>query len=295
MGANPETFSGLSTKGPTYVVRNPEESVALSPSFQEAHVSIIQAFLRHHGEESGRDGFVLGMSGGLDSSVVAKLAADAIGPENVLGLAMPLTARDSGGERDAKEWAGRLGIHFRTVEIGPMVEEVLAQLEIPPKDRIGRGNVQARVRMITLYQTAHAENRLVIGTGNKSEYLCGYFTLFGDGGCDFAPLGDLYKTQVRGLAGHLGIPKQILEKIPSAGLWAGQTDEAELGVSYADLDRVLLGLELEMPAQEIRSRTGLPRETVDRVTALVRRSVHKRKMPLIPKVGIRTLGLDWRE
>ncbi len=269
--------------------------MALRPSFQKEHVAIIQSFLRHHWQESGREGFVLGMSGGLDSSVAAKLSAKAIGPSNVLGLGLPLLTRDSEKERDAKAWAQRLGIQFRTIEIGSMVDVVVEALEIPSEDRIGQGNVAARVRMTTLYQAAHGENRLVIGTSNKSEYLSGYFTVFGDGGCDFAPLGDLYKTQVRGMARHLGLPRRILEKIPSAGLWEGQTDEGELGISYDDMDRVLLGLELEMPAEEIVSRTGLSEATVEQVKEMVYRSIHKRKMPLIPKVGIRTLGLDWRE
>ncbi len=269
--------------------------MALRPSFREEQVAIIQSFLRHHWQESGREGFVLGMSGGLDSSVAAKLSAEAIGPSNILGLALPLVTRDSDEERDAKAWAENLGIQFRTIEIGSMVDVIVEALEIPPEDRIGRGNVHARTRMITLYQAAHTENRLVIGTSNKSEYLSGYFTKFGDGGCDFAPLGDLYKTQVRGMARHLGLPRRILEKVPSAVLWEGQTDEGELGISYADLDRVLLGLELEMSLEEIVSRTGLSEATVERVTEMVYRSIHKRKMPLIPKVGIRTLGLDWRE
>ncbi|MFQ5552115.1 MAG: NAD+ synthase [Thermoplasmata archaeon] len=269
--------------------------MALRPSFREDQVSIIQSFLRHHWEESGREGFVLGMSGGLDSSVVARLSADAIGAPNVLGLAMPLKADDSEDERDAAEWADHLGIDFRVVEVGSMVESVLGQLNIPGDDRIGQGNVQARLRMITLYQIAHAENRLVIGTSNKSEVASGYFTLWGDGGSDFAPLGDLYKTQVREMARHLAIPHNILEKVPSAGLWEGQTDEGELGISYEDLDRVLLGLELEMPLEEIATRTGLSMKKVRETEALVRRSIHKRKMPLIPKVGIRTFGLDWRE
>ncbi len=281
--------------GPSYVPRRHQEDMALRPSFREEQVAIIQAFLRHHWEESGRDGVVLGLSGGLDSSVTAGLLADAIGPDRVLGLALPLMAGNSPDVRDAEAWAKHLGIRFRTVEIGPMVGALVESLEIPQEDRIGRGNVHARIRMIVLYQAAHAENRLVIGTSNKSEYLCGYFTLFGDAGCDFAPLGDLYKTQVRGMARQLGLPERILEKVPSAGLWEGQTDEGELGISYEDLDRALLGLELEMPLEEIVARTGLPEETVERVIEMVRRSIHKRKMPLIPKVGIRTLGLDWRE
>lgn len=277
-----------------YPVGN-EDSMALRPSFREDQVFIIQSFLRHHWEVSGRAGVVLGMSGGLDSSVVAKLAAEALGATNVLGLSMPLTAQDSEDERDAEAWADELGIDFRKVEIGPMVATVAGHLDIAPEDRIGRGNVQARLRMITLYQIAQAENRLVIGTSNKSEIASAYFTKWGDGGSDFAPLGDLYKTQVRQMGRHLGVPPAILEKVPSAGLWEGQTDEKELGIAYEDLDRVLLGLELEMSLSAIAARTGVSKETVERVDAMVRRSVHKRKMPLIPKIGIRTFGLDWRE
>ncbi|MDX1534041.1 MAG: NAD+ synthase [Thermoplasmata archaeon] len=269
--------------------------MGLRPSFREEHVAIIQAFLTHHWEESGRAGFVLGMSGGLDSSVTAKLAAEAIGPERVLGLALPLKAGTSEDEEDARGWAEELGIHFRTIGIGPMVDPIVKALAIPTEDKVGLGNAQARTRMIALYQVARTEDRLVIGTGNKSEVLVGYFTLFGDGGCDFAPIGDLYKTQVREMARYLEVPERILAKVPSAGLWAGQTDEGELGVAYEDLDRVLLGLELEMPEEEIASRTGLSGEVVKRVSAMVQGSIHKRKMPLIPKVGIRTLGLDWRE
>ncbi|MFQ5986819.1 MAG: NAD+ synthase [Thermoplasmata archaeon] len=269
--------------------------MALRPSFREDQVSIIQSFLRHHWKESGREGFVMGMSGGLDSSVVARLSADAIGPARVLGVAMPLEAEGSEDERDAAEWADLLGIDFRVVEVGSMVQSVLTHLNIPEDDRIGRGNVQARLRMVTLYQIAHAENRLVIGTSNKSEVASGYFSKWGDGGSDYAPLGDLYKTQVREMARHLAIPENILEKVPSAGLWEGQTDEGELGIPYEDLDRVLLGLELEMSLEEIARRTGLSMNRVGETEALVRRSIHKRKMPLIPKVGIRTFGLDWRE
>lgn len=658
-----------------YSVDN-EDSMALRPSFREDQVLIIQSFLRHHWEESGRVGVVLGMSGGLDSSVVAKLCAEAIGPTNVLGLAMPLEAKESQDEKDARSWAGALGINFRSVRIGPMTQSVTQHLAIAPQDLVGAGNVHARVRMITLYQVAHGEHRLVIGTGNKSELLTGYFcydsktramtpngpvsyadlrpgdtvfsmdlgtkkvlerpiqavhvfpyggemlhikhrrldllvtpnhrllisryhgrgplgfetaesrlnggvtsipipeawdgeaeaspvidtaaflgssvlspnsnppvkmatpdflhlmglfigdgtndlnrvtvpvksaltaaeyqrfrtpdgrfaalpdgptymktyerariwiassernrsrrpligilrrydihpvsaptmvgftnralsaaflecglgarnkcippwvmklpasqlrylfiglmesdgnadgsayntisprlayqmielcaklgihawarlrppktteykgkiirsqacyevrmgrksrtltfrpinmrrvsymgkvwcpsvpryenllverngktvfcgnTKFGDGGSDFLPLGDLYKTQIREMAPHLGVPPAILEKVPSAGLWEGQSDEKELGIAYEDLDRILLGLELEMSLSEIADRTGLPEKTVEGVDATVRRSVHKRRMPLIPKVGIRTFGLDWRE
>ena len=269
--------------------------VALRPKFQEGHVEVIEAFLRDHLRESGRKGFVLGMSGGIDSSLVAKLCADAAGASRVLGIAMPETAANSADERDAKGWAKRLGIGFRTIAIGPMVAGIAKHLKVPKSDRVGLGNVKARVRMIVLYQVAHDEDRLVIGTGNKSELALGYFTKWGDGGSDLLPIGDLYKTQVRAMGRHLGLPKAILDKVPTAGLWPGQTDEGELGMPYEVLDRILLGIELRFSAEEIAKRADADVKQVLRIERLVATSVHKRKMPLIPKLGIRTFGLDWRE
>ena len=267
----------------------------LRPKFQEGHVDVILSFLRHHLRESGRKGFVLGMSGGIDSSLVGKLCADAVGPARVAGVALPEKASGGPDERDARDWAKRLGIEFRVIEIGPMVRAVAKQLDVTESDRIGLGNVKARVRMIALYQVARAEERLVVGTSNKSEYCCGYWTKFGDGACDFAPIGDLYKTQVCEMARHLGIPAKIIEKTPTAGLWPGQTDEGELGIGYEELDRILFGIELQYTAEEIAERAVVDRNEVERIERLVAANVHKRKMPLIPKLGVRTFGLDWRE
>jgi len=176
-----------------------------------------------------------------------------------------------------------------------MVSGITRSLGIRLTDRVLAGNVAARVRMVILYHRAGKERRLVIGTGNKSELLTGYFTKGGDGLADFLPLGDLYKTQVRAMAAHLLVPKRILEKAPTAGLWRGQTDEGELGLSYDVLDRVLHGIELHLSPKEIAAGARVAVKTVDRVERLVASSVHKRKTPLIPKVGMRTIGLDWRE
>jgi len=255
----------------------------------------VTSFIRHHLEDSGARGIVLGMSGGLDSSLVAKLCADAIGPRNVLGLFLPEKSGSSPDEKDAKAWAKQLGIEFRTIPIGSIVDAAAKQLGVPREDRIGLGNVKARVRMIALYQVARAESRLVIGTGNKSEYAVGYTTKFGDAASDYAPIGDLYKTQVFEMARHLGLPRAILEKVPTAGLWSGQTDEGELGISYDELDRILLGIELQLHTEEIAERAQVTAKQVERIERLVEANVHKRKMPLIPKVGIRTFGFDWRE
>src|SRR3990172_3980190 len=268
-------------------------AVVLRPKFQEGHVDVIRSFLRHHLRESGRKGFVLGMSGGIDSSLVAKLCADAVGPARVLGLALPET---SGGadEADARAWARQLGIGFRALEIRPIVAAASKALRIARDDRVGLGNLKARMRMVALYQVARAEERLVIGAGNKSEIALGYFTKMGDGGCDFLPIGDLYKTQVREMARHLGLPPRMLDKVPSAGLWKGQTDEGELGIAYEDLDRILLGVEMQFPPEEIAARVGVDIKQVVRIERMVAANVHKRKMPLAPKIGIRTFGLDWR-
>ena len=255
---------------------------------------MIRSFLRHHLRESGRKGFVLGMSGGIDSSLVAKLCADAVGPSKVLGLALP-EAAGTPDEADARGWAKTLGIGFRVIEIGMMVAAASKALRIARDDRVGLGNLKARMRMVALYQVARAEERLVIGAGNKSEIAVGYFTKMGDGGCDFLPIGDLYKTQVREMARHLGVPPRILDKVPSAGLWKGQTDEGELGIPYEDLDRILLGIEMQFAPEEIAARAGVGIKQVVRVERMVAASVHKRKMPLAPKIGIRTFGLDWRE
>ena len=267
---------------------------AFAPKFREDQVAIVEAFIAHQVAASRRKGVVVGMSGGVDSALVAKLCADALGPRKVLALALP---EGAGGRdlEDARSWAAALGTPFREIDIAPLVHAFESHLGARKGDRVSRGNLRPRVRMTILYYTANHEGRVVMGTGNKSEILTGYFTKMGDGGVDFLPIGDLYKTQVRAMAGYLGVPKRIVDKVPAAGLWAGQTDEAELGVPYDVLDRVLLGLELQLDPAAIADKAQVPLSMVDRVDRMVAASIHKRKMPLIPKVGIRTVGLDWRE
>ncbi len=267
----------------------------LQPKFREDQVGIVTSFIRHHLEDSGARGLVLGISGGLDSALVAKLCADAVGPDRVLGVWSGEGPPRSADYRDAAGWARALKVELRRYDIAPLVAAFRRARGIPKDERVALGNVKARVRMVILYYIANTEGRLVMGTGNKSELATGYFTLFGDGGADFLPIGDLYKTQVREMAAYLKVPRKILEKVPTAGLWPGQTDEGELGIRYEELDRVLLGIELRLPPEEIASRAGVDAETVARIEGLVARSAHKRKTPLIPKAGIRTFGLDWRE
>ncbi len=266
----------------------------LVPRFREEQVRIIESFLAHQLEASGRKGVVLGLSGGVDSALVAKLCVDALGARRVLALGLP-EGRGGKDLEEARGWAKELGIEFRVVDIAPMVSAFDEHLKAKKADRIARGNLRARARMVVLYWIANTEDRLVMGTGNKSELLMSYFTRWGDGGVDYQPIGDLYKTQVREMSRHLGLPERIIAKVPSAGLWAGQTDEAELGISYDELDRILLGIELQMEPEAIAEKARVALEQVLRIEEVVSASAYKRKMPLIPKLGIRTLGLDWRE
>ncbi len=266
----------------------------LVPKFREEHVPLIESFIAHHVEASGRKGVVLGLSGGVDSALVARLCSDALGPDRVLALGLP-EGRGGGDLEDAAAFAEHLGIEFRMVDIAPFVAALDAGLARKRSDRIARGNLRARVRMVVCYYVANTEDRLVMGTGNKSELLVGYFTRWGDGGVDLLPIGDLYKTQVRAMARALGVPKSIVERTPTAGLWPGQTDEGELGISYDNLDRVLLGVELQMEPEAIAEKSGVRLAEVRRIEARVASTAFKRKPPLIPKLGVRTIGLDWRE
>ncbi|MFQ5910092.1 MAG: NAD+ synthase, partial [Thermoplasmata archaeon] len=269
------------------------EPMALTPKFKREFVKVIERFIRDYLRESGRKGIIIAMSGGLDSSVVAALCARSVGPERTAGLHLPYRDSPKQDERDARELANSLGISFNSIPIDDLVEAFLALEDT--EDRVRRGNIIARCRMVVLYHAAHSMDHIVAGTSNKSELLVGYFTKYGDGASDIAPIGDLYKTQVRGLAKELGIPEHVLEKTPSAALWPGQSDEEELGISYDELDPVLLGIELGFNAEDIVERTGLDAAKVDRIVERVEKSVHKRRLGLIPKVGISTVGLDWRE
>ena len=267
----------------------------LTPKFREEYITAIESFVTHHLTESGRSRLVVGISGGLDSAVVARLCAKAVGPTKVIGMMLLDEATNPMDIEDAREWARSLKIHFKEIDISPIVESFRTSLGLKKSDKNAIGNVKARCRMIIIYNNAAMEDGLVIGTSNKSELLCGYFTKFGDGGADFLPIGDLYKTQVRQLARSLGVPRRILEKAPTAGLWKGQTDESELGIKYEELDRILLGIELQLEPRDIARKTGLSPAKIAKVQQLVEKSIHKRKIPLIPKLGIRTVGLDWRE
>jgi NAD+ synthase len=266
----------------------------LVPRVPAHAVDTIAQFLRAHALGSGADGIVVGLSGGIDSALAARLARDALGPDHVLGVLLPDAPFPQALLNETEAYARDLGIESRTVPIEP-VEQAFRALLPELSDRVSLGNVKARIRMIVLYAIARERHRLVVGTGNKSELLLGYFTKYGDGGVDLLPLGDLYKTDVRSIARGLGLPSALLERPPTAGLWEGQTDEAELGISYDDVDQILYGLEQLRSEEEIATLTGFPLVRVHEVAERVARFRHKRRPPPIAKVRLRTIGIDWRE
>jgi NAD+ synthase len=202
--------------------------------------TLLEKFLLDETRNAGFSRGVLGLSGGVDSAVTAFLAVGALGKENVRAVLMPYKTSSRESLADAQRVLEALGMPSETVDITPMVDPCLAALRVD--DRLRAGNIMARQRMIVLYDISARERGLVLGTSNKTEFMLGYGTLFGDMASAINPLGDLYKTQVWQLAAALGVPAGIVEKKPTADLWSGQTDEGELGFSYGDVDRLLFAM-----------------------------------------------------
>jgi NAD+ synthase len=267
---------------------------SLVPRLPPHAADTIAQFLRAHALADGGNGVVIGLSGGIDSALTAVLARDALGPERVLGVLLPDPRFPEALIAETERFAKDLGIPARTIPID-RVERAFREILPEHQDRVTLGNLAPRIRMTVLFAWAREQHRLVAGTGNKSELLLGYFTKYGDGGVDLLPIGDLYKTEVRALAEHLGLPAAIRERPPSAGMWEGQTDEGELGLPYSEIDQILRGLEELRPEEEIAEISGIDLERVHSVARRVAASRHKRRMPPVAKVGFRTVGLDWRE
>lgn len=253
---------------------------------------ILVGFLRNEVRKFSFDKVVVGLSGGVDSSLAAFLAEEALGPRGVLAVMMPYKTSNPQSLRDAVQVAQMLGIEHRVIEITPMIDAYFAN--IPDADNVRRGNKMARERMSILYDLSHAERAIVMGTSNKTEALLGYTTLWGDMACGVNPLGDLYKTQVRALAAHLGVPEHIVAKNPTADLWVGQTDEAELGFTYAEVDKLLYLMVDERWERSRLIEAGFSPAFVDRVYRMVRDSQYKRRMPVFAKLSARTIDRDFR-
>lgn len=226
---------------------------------------------------------VIGLSGGIDSSLVAYLSAEAIGPENIYGLIMPSDSNTVEDEIYAKGVALDLGIKYDVINITPVAESFSKSSEYF-NDRLSVGNLKARIRMCYLYGYANSNSALVIGTDNKTEGEIGYFTKYGDGGTDINPIGDLYKTQVRQVAKDIGVPEIIINRAPTAGLWDGQTDEDELGIIYELLDKILLGRDLGYTKMTVANVLEIDLEKVEEIERMRSSTYHKRSMPPSPEV-----------
>ncbi len=241
-------------------------------------------FLRQKLEEAGAEGYAIGVSGGLDSATSLTLAVDAVGKENVSAWIMPGKPSRDQNMADARDLCENLGVEVHEVDIEPIVErfDEATDFEL---EKEALGNIRARVRMILEYIDSNHSNKLVIGTGNRSEYLLGYFTKHGDGATDVNPLTDIYKTQVQELADYIGVLDKFIEKEPSAGLWEGQTDREELNESYETVDKVLKALvDEENSVEEASKQTKTDLSTVERIKKLHEITDHKRKLPEYPRL-----------
>ena len=252
---------------------------------------ILIGFIRSEVTRVGFSRAVVGLSGGVDSAVSCALAAEALGPQNVLAVRLPYKTSSPDSLEDAEKTAACLRVPMNTIEITPMVDPLIDRE--PGISSVRKGNMMARARMIVLYDQSEVFKGLVIGTSNKTEILLGYTTLWGDMAAAINPLGDLYKTQLRQLAAALGLPESVLEKPPSADLWVGQTDEAELGLTYAEVDRLLYLLVDQRYSPQDCVEAGFDKAYVEKVLARVRRNQFKRMMPPIAKLSTRTIGYDF--
>jgi NAD+ synthase len=234
----------------------------------------ISEWLRTQLREANRSEYVLGLSGGIDSALAAYLAVEAAGKNALLCVLLPYHTSSPDSLADAHLVIKTLGVRHRVVEIGPMADDF--EKQVSDLSAVRRGNLCARLRMVTLFDQSHASG-LVLGTSNKTETLLGYGTLHGDAAWSVNPLGDLYKTDVRLLSKHLGLPDSIQKKIPTADLWQGQTDEGELGHLYDDIDKLLIKIVDEKKSRRRMLDEGIDPKFLDRVVSLIRGSAFKRR------------------
>ncbi len=270
-------------------------SSVLEIDFVEAEKRICR-FIKEYVENAQAKGVVLGLSGGVDSGTIAALCSRAVGADNVLGLMLPEKENYSQKDiQDAEVVADLFKFKMQLCDMSQALGSFYKSIPIfDTQDRLSKGNLKARTRMVFLYYYANKQNRIVCGSSDKSETMMGYFTKWGDAAADIAPILDLYKTQVRKLALHLGIPRELALKPSTPGLWPNQTAESELGIKYEVLDLILYGLERFMATEEIAQQLDIEKATVDSVKVRWLANEHKRRMPIAPKLGFRTVGNDFR-
>jgi NAD+ synthase len=260
----------------------------LSEEELEATREHIVSFVQGVVDDAGAEGAVIGLSGGIDSTTTAAVAVEALGAGSVHGLVMPSEVNTDENMSDAERVAERLEIEYDVVDINPIAEAFFDAYPPATDDRMATGNVRVRIRGVLNYFVANHENRIVLGTGNRSEALTGYFTKYGDQAVDCNPIGGLYKQQVRQLAAALGLPRDLVMKTPSAEMWLGQTDEEEMGLDYDTLDAIL-ALYVDGPLSKAATvrEFGIEPALVDRVVGLYEGSAHKRRMPPAPELPFR--------
>jgi|SRR5215831_477235 len=277
------------------MVNRLESAFSLPDDDSKEVVDRLVRFISSEFRRANADCLVVGLSGGLDSSVAAALSALAVGGLRVTGLSMPeAETYNQEDVDDAGRVARKYGIRFRVHDISRLEGAAKILLGVGRRERIAWGNVKARLRAMICYYYANVSNGLVVGTGDKSELMLGYFTKYGDGASDIEPLGDLYKTSVRHLAVHLRLPRRIHLKKPTPNLWVGQTAERELGLDYEKIDKILWGLERWMTPDDIAKQLSLSLASVVKIQERWLATEHKRRLPLTPKLGFRTVGIDFR-
>lgn len=253
---------------------------------------ILVGFLKDEILKVGAKRAVLGLSGGIDSALVCHLAAEALGPENVYAICMPYKTSNPESEAHARLVVQASGVNFSVIPITPMVDAYFDLF--PDADNMRRGNKMARERMTILFDHSALYGALVLGTSNKTELLLGYGTLYGDMASALNPIGDLYKTHIWQLSEEVGVPKPVIEKKPSADLWAGQTDEEELGFTYREVDELLYRMVDQRATSEELVANGFAPDFVNKIYHRVQNSHFKRRMPVIAKVSNRTIDRDFR-
>ena len=252
-------------------------------------VDTLLDFIREAVSSAQAKGAVVGISGGIDSAVVVKLCADALGPENVHAIFLPVRSTPQDDYRQTRGMCEDWGVEYECMDIQPAVDAFSGMILKEGDDPLQKGNMMARCRMIVLYDRARREGRLVFGTTNRSELLMGYMTKFGDGAEDATPMHDLYKTQVWEIARLIGVPQEIIDKVPTAGLWDGQTDEDEMGVTYLQLDRALNVMEQGGTDSDMAEAGGITLQKASEIRGSVKRAEHKHLPAAVPKKCIGSL------